>query len=155
MLQEVTPGVNVNYRGYNSYVNIGTPARGTAILSKVELPLNNVRRISSGRGIIAQYGHLRILNVYAPSGSANRAERQDFFNTGITDVLPHTPTELLMAGDFNCVLSNSDSTGQRTCSRTLGRLIQGLRLQDAWDQKPSRQAYNHYTPNGSARLDRI
>jgi len=82
LLQEVTPGANV--RGYHSYVNIGTSARDTAILSKMELPLHNVRRIPSGRGIIAQYGHIGILNVYPPSGSANRAEMEEFFNTGIT-----------------------------------------------------------------------
>jgi len=42
MLQEVISAANVNYRGYHSYINIGTSARDTAILSKVELPLHNV-----------------------------------------------------------------------------------------------------------------
>ena len=105
------------------------------------MPLNTVRRLPSGRGIMAYYGHIGLLNIYAPSGSANRKEREDFFNTGIMDLLQHTPVEMLMAGDFNCVLSNRDSTGQRTSSRTLERLVQGLRLKDAWEQGTERQTY--------------
>ena len=155
MLQEVTPGANINFRGYQSYENLGTTARGTAILTKVEMPLNTIRRIRSGRGIMAYYGHVGFRNIYAPSGSANRKEREDSFNTGIMDLLPHTLVEMLMDGDFNCVLSNRDSTGQRTSSRTLERLVQGLRLKDAWEQGTERQVYTHYTTNGAARLDRI
>jgi len=119
LLQEVTPGANVNYSGYHCYVNIETSARGTAILSKIELPLHDVRRIPSGRGIITQYEHIGILNVYAPSGSANRAEREEFSNTGIMDLLPHTLTELLMAGDFNCVLRTVTAQGSEHAAEHL------------------------------------
>jgi len=62
---------------------------------------------------------------------------------------------MIMAGDFNCVISNLDCTGHRNSSRTLERLIQGLDLVDVWDATVYRQIYTHYTPTGAARLDRI
>ena len=111
LLQEVTPGNNITFSGYQSHVNIGTSGRGTAILAKSELPMHRIERIPSGRGIVAYYGNICILNIYAPSGSSNRREREEFFNTGLTKLLPHVSTEMILADDFNCVLSNSDCTG--------------------------------------------
>jgi len=60
-----------------------------------------------------------------------------------------------MAGNFNCVRSNTDCTGHRTSSQALERLIHGLRRSDAWDVTLNPQAFTHYNPNGAARLDRI
>lgn len=56
------------------------------------------------------------------------------------DLMPHVPTELIIVGDFNCVLANSDCTGHRTSSRALEKLIQGLRLFDVWDTTTNTQA---------------
>lgn len=36
LLHEVATENNINFRGYQTVINIGTPARGTAILSKVD-----------------------------------------------------------------------------------------------------------------------
>jgi len=128
LLQEVTTENNITFKGYQTVINIGTSARGTAILSKVDLPLHRVERIPSGRGLVTYYGNMCTLNIYAPSGTSNRAEKEAFFSTEIMKLIPHFPTELIMAGDFDCVLSNSDCTRRRTSSRALERLIQGLRL---------------------------
>jgi len=65
------------------------------------------------------------------------------------------PTKLILAGDFNCVINNNDCTGLRTCNRALERLINGLRLKDAWDTETNPHVYTHYTTVGAARIDRI
>jgi len=57
-----------------------------------------------------------VVYINAPSGTANRSEREVFYSTEIIGLLPHVPTELIMAGYFYCVLSNSDCTGHRTSS---------------------------------------
>jgi endonuclease/exonuclease/phosphatase family metal-dependent hydrolase len=155
LLQEVTPGANITFSGYQSHVNIGTSERGTAILAKAELPLHRIERITSSRGIVAYYGNICILNISAPSGSSDRKETVEFFNTGLMALLPHVSTEMILAGDFDCVLSNSECTGHRPSSRALDKLVQGLRLYDAWDQASNIQTYTHFTPSGAARLDRL
>jgi len=96
-----------------------------------------------------------IVNIYAPSGTAKRSEREDFFNSGILGLLPLSPTKLILAGDFKCVLNNNDCTGQRTCSRALERLINDVRLKGAWDTETNPHVYTHYKPKGAARIDRI
>ena len=85
--------------------------------------------------------------------TGRRTEREDFFNESIIGLLHTSPTTLILAGDFNCVLNTSDSTGQRTCSRALARLFTGHRIEDAWDSETYQQhAYTHYTPLSAARI---
>jgi len=62
---------------------------------------------------------------------------------------------MILAGDFNCVITNDDCTGQRNYSRALARLIQGLDLIDVREATPTRTAYRHYTAAGAYRIDKI
>lgn len=126
--QQLTPGANITFRFYHSYLNILISQRGTAILCKTELPLHRVGRIPTGREMVAYYGHICIINIFAPTRSSNRAEREAFFNTEITERLPRVATEMIMADDFECVLSNSDCKGQSPSSRALQWVVQGPRL---------------------------
>jgi len=129
--------------------------RGTAILHKLNIQLHRIEHIPSGRGTAVYFDDTCIVNIYAPSGTAKRAEREDFYNSDIIGLLPLKPTKLILTGDFNCVINNNDCTGQRTCSRALERLINGLQLKDAWDTEMNPHIYTHYTTAGVARIDRI
>jgi len=91
--------------------------------------------------MVAYYGKICILNIYAPSGSSNRKEREEFFNTGLTALLPHVSTEMILAEEFNRVVSNSDCTGHRPSSRAQEKLVEGLRLYDAWYQAYNKHLY--------------
>ena len=62
---------------------------------------------------------------------------------------------MILAGDFNCVITNDDCTGQRNYSRALAKLIQGLGLIDVWEATQTRTAYTHYTATDVSRIDRI
>jgi len=155
LLQEVMDGDKLVCKGYHSTINIGTTGRGTAILHKLNIQLLRIEGIPSGRGMAVYFYDTCIVNIYAPSGTAKRAEREDFFNSGILGLLPLSPTKLILAGDLNCVLNNNDCTGQRTCSRALERTINSLRLKDAWDTETNPHVFTHYMPTGAARIDRI
>jgi len=154
VLQEVTSVHNITIKGYQ-IDNIGTAGHGTATLTRDDLQMHRIRRLPSGQGLAAYYNNICLVNIYAPSGTSNLAEREDFFISEVTDLLPLAPTELIMAGDFNCVQSDSDCTEQRYSSRSLDKVTQGLRLVDVWDASLNAQAFTHYTLTGAARLDRI
>jgi hypothetical protein len=62
---------------------------------------------------------------------------------------------MFLAGDFNCVISNADSTGQGNYSKALERLIRGRNLKDVWDAKSANTIFTHYTTKGASRIDRI
>ena len=133
LLQEVTDGDKLVCKGYHSTIKTGTTGRGTAILHKLNIQLHIIERIPSGRVTAVYFDDICIENIYAPSGTAKGAEREDFSSSGILGLLPLSPTKLILAGDFNCLINNNYCTGQRNCSRALERLINGLRLKDAWD----------------------
>jgi len=145
VLQEVKNVNIINIRGYQAIENIGTSGRGTAVLSKVELQLHGIKRQPTGRGIAAYFDNICIINLFEPSRAANRAERV-FFNTEILDLIPHTPTATIIAGDFNCVTSNLDCTGHYNRSTALERSIQGLGLVDVWEATANRQVYTTTHP---------
>jgi hypothetical protein len=48
-----------------------------------------------------------LINIYALSG-AKSDEREAFFTNDITHLLPANSTEMLLAGDSNCVVSPKD-----------------------------------------------
>ena len=62
-------------------------------------------------------------------------------------------TDLLIAGHFNCVLSQSDTTGQKNYSRGLDNLIRSYNPTDVWDISTARNTFTHYTPKGASRID--
>jgi len=104
LLQKVTHTKLDTFRRYTAYVNGGTDNSGTAILAKVGLTLYNIKRIPPRRGISAMFNGLWIINVYASSGALKRKEREEFFNVDVTHLIPPNNTEMILAGDFHCVL---------------------------------------------------
>ena len=157
LLQEVTHANLTTFRRYTAHVNEGTDRRRTAILVKEVLTLSDIKRLPSGRGIAASYNGIRIINVYAPSGAEKRNERESFYNKDMTALLPSTHTEMILAGDFNCVLSSVHCTGRGNYSRALDKLIKGFGLTDVWEAPQTLPTYTHYirTSTGASRLDRI
>ena len=153
--QEVTSTEVLNVRGYNVHLNIGASICGTAILANSTLLLTNITTMPSGRAIAADYKGIRLINVFAPSGTARRADRKQFYTTKLPYLFQDGPTDLLIRGDFNCVLHPSDTTGHFQSSRALSEMIRGLELHDAWKQNPARPTYTYYSPHGASRLDRF
>jgi exonuclease III len=154
-LQEITSTTVTKILNYTAHVNIGTEGRGTAILHKDCYTLTVIEKLPTGSGIIGTFNDLKILNVYAPSGSERKRERQEFFNTEVPRLLIHPHNTLIIAGDFNCVIHPSDTTGSPNMSRALKHLIARIDLQDAWVRGNNKPVFTHYTAKGAARLDRI
>jgi exonuclease III len=110
---------------YTAFTNEGTEKRGTAILAK-----EGIKHLPSGWGIAAMFMGVWIMNIYAQSDAEKRLEREMFFNRGIAFLLPTNPSDILLAGDFNCVVSLAECAGQRNVSRALLTLLKGLGLHD-------------------------
>jgi exonuclease III len=79
LVQEVTQHFLRDVRGYNTHYNVGANKRGTAIMTREGISLENITMIPSGRAIAAKFREVRILNVYSPSGNVMKQERERFF----------------------------------------------------------------------------
>jgi endonuclease/exonuclease/phosphatase family metal-dependent hydrolase len=155
LMQEVTNNKLASIRGYTIHINEGTEKRGTAIAIKDGIQTTDLKRLTTGRGMAVKYEDIWIVNIYAPSGAEKRAEREQFFNTGIMHILPQTNAEMILAGDFNCTVEKSENTGGTNHSRALKELITGLGLKDGWDPKTMKGGYTHITAKSASRIDRI
>jgi hypothetical protein len=117
--------------------------------------VQEIKRIPTGSGIAAKIENTWIIKIYEPSGTGRKAEREHFYNTGITHILPPTHAEMILACDFNCTLAHTDCTGTQNNSAALKKLIKGLGLTDEWNPQTTREGYTHYTATGASRIDRI
>jgi hypothetical protein len=49
------------------------------------------------------------------------------------------------SGDFNCVLKNTDSTGNINFRKALQKIESSFGLDDEWKTDPLKAVYTHYT----------
>jgi exonuclease III len=96
LLQEVTNPQCVDINGYNAHFNIGSDRRERAILARKELLLTKIDRVPTGRAIAAEFNGIRIVKVYAPSGTAKRTQRERFFNSELPQILTAHLQTILM-----------------------------------------------------------
>ena len=71
----------------------------------------------------ATYNGLLIINVYAPSGTVRRKDRESFYTSELTCVLQAASHNVILGGDFNCVLHPVDTTGPFLTSRALMEIV--------------------------------
>ena len=141
--------------GFNVIANVDHSRRGTAIALKDHIQFSHVERTLDGRLITARVNNTTLCCIYAPSGTAFRAQRERFFNDTIAYYLRHRTEHIVLAGDFNCVLRPCDATGYNA-SPALQATVQQLQLHDVWLKLRSRDAGHTYvTATSSSRLDRI
>jgi exonuclease III len=74
-IQEITDHENLQISGYHSLINIGTEHRGTAFLTRDTIRLANYMTTPTGRAMAADFNGIRLINIYAPSGSAHRLKQ--------------------------------------------------------------------------------
>ena len=155
LVQEVTTPLLSAIRRYTAYMNVGTDRSGTAILVTDGIPITDIKRIPSGRRMATTLNGTWIVNIYAPSGAEKKNERETFYNTDLTCILPTAQADMILAGDFNCTLSKTDSTGNNNYSRARANIVNGFYLIDAWNTSTSRRMFTHYMATGASRIDRI
>lgn len=98
LVQEVTQPVLHGFVGYNTYYNIGTSRRGTAVIAREGFHLTIVNRLPSGRAMSVRVRDICIINVYAPSGTARRQEREHFYASELPLLLTDSAQHIVMGG---------------------------------------------------------
>jgi exonuclease III len=83
LLQEVTSTEVFHFYGYTTNLNVGTNMRGTAFLARDGVPFSDMIALPTGRALTAIFRGVLLFNIYAPSRTACRRERDEFYNTEI------------------------------------------------------------------------
>jgi len=123
LVQEVTKPVLHNIHGYNTHYNIGATMRVTAIIARDNISLENVSMLPSGRAIAAKFREIWIINIYVPSGTVRKQEREKFYHNEVSYIIATAGDHILLGGDFNCILDPMDAAGGYNYSLALQELI--------------------------------
>jgi hypothetical protein len=62
-------------------------------------------------------------------------------------LLRSIPPTMVIRGDFNCVLSQTDCTGNINYSKALDRMVRGFDLIDVWETIPPPELYIRIIPH--------
>ena len=114
-----------------------TCSPGTAVAWRNSLPVDIVASLVPCRAQCVKFGSYVVINIYAPSGSDKRQERNAFFGQQIFEAFSLFPEcHYFLAGDFNCVLSpidieNQVGFNQKFCP-ALKDLVSSFHLLDAF-----------------------
>ncbi|XP_062557853.1 uncharacterized protein LOC134222706 [Armigeres subalbatus] len=153
-LQEVE-NEQLSLPGFIVFANVDHTRRGTAVAVKDHIHVSHVEKSLDSRLIALRLHDTTICNVYAPSGTAQRAAREDFFNGTLAYYLRHRTANVIIAGDFNCVLRACDSSSPNT-SPSLKTAVQQLQLHDVWEKLcPRDPGFTYINRNAQSRLDRM
>lgn len=154
-MQEVI-NENLCIPGYQMLFNISETCRGTAIALRNGIEIINVFRSLDSRALCINLQHnVRILNIYAPSGSNNRSTRELFFNQDVPNYLQNHPTYTVLLGDFNSIVDPIDATGTSNMSPALKRLCERLNFKDVWREFHTQNDYTFVRGRSMSRIDRI
>ena len=167
-LQEInisTQTVNdsVNSLGYSAECNVDPlhpTLPGTAIVWKNSLKVSDINQLIERRAQSIKCAGEIFINVYAPSGSGNRRERWNFFNELFTHIIQAGDKLPVMAGDWNAILEQSDTTNnfQAKYCKVLARLIKNMNYTDCFRylHPGAREFTFHRGANiAQSRLDRF
>lgn len=138
-------------------------ARGVAILIKKNIPFQHIstKTDPNGRFIIVTgtilTAHVTLLNLYAPN-----FDNPGFFR-GVFHLIPDlATTNLIVGGDFNCVLdtfldrSSPSPTSPSDSTIVLNNLMKSLNLVDIWRiHNPTEKEFSFFSQvhNTFSRID--
>ena len=167
-LQEVRPNsseIESLLPGYKCETNLDVenPSRpGTALVWRSTVPVDNVINFFPYRIQVATLGPYFIVNVYGPSGSDKKHERENFYGQNVFNVLQLCPQKrLICGGDFNCILNPLDVEHgfgyNQKKSPALLDFVRVARLSDAFRcLYPNKEEYTFFRQGrASSKLDRV
>lgn len=152
LLQEVAFDDFCFIPSHHAIVNRSDANVGTAILIRKTIPFEQIIMCPTGRLISVVIGGLNVINVYGHSGSQHSAERDDLFQNTIAPHL-NKGQQILIGGDFNCILDAVDCRGKyKPFSKGLRNLINLFQLEDLGLKN---RDYTFLRLNSASRLDRF
>lgn len=142
--------------GYNIIFNIDHQCRGTAIAIRNQYSVDHVERSLDSRILMIKISSVTFINIYAPSGAAQRNARETFFNENVAHYLHQASRFVVLGGDFNCVVNTKDATGTNSLSPMCKRLVTAAQLVDSWEVlNGSRVEFSYVRSNAASRIDRL
>ena len=152
---------------YQILTNNSPNGYGTSALVSNSLKVENVKALPGGRILYFEINKISFVNIYLPSGTAGRGDRESILCDSLPNLLLDSCKTGVIGGDWNCIDSARDASHNASSkiSTTLQRLSKMKQWQDLFRVlHPHQKSFSHvYRRNmkdqglteGAARLDRL
>ena len=161
---ENCPFINCNYQ---LLINNSPTGYGTGALINNSLKVDNVKALPGGRILYFEIQKTSFVNVYLPSGTAGKGDREHILSNSLPNLLLDSCKNGIIGGDWNCIDHPRDAS--HNASSKVSPLLQRLGRIKEWRDlfrvlHPHNKSYTHvYKRNmkdqglteGAARLDRL
>ena len=151
---------------FQIFANNSESEYGTCSLVKNNIEVKNVKIIPGGRIIAFDIDDTTLFNIYLPSGTAAKAEREEMVGSLLSNMMLDAGHRGIAMGDFNCLDNALDAThsAEQKISSSLKRFTKIHSWQDCYRKlHPNSRAFSFAykrhmgeagLTEGAARLDR-
>ena len=95
---------------FQIFANNSESEYGTCSLVKNNIEVKNVKIIPGGRIIAFDIDGTTLFNIYLPSGTAAKAEREEMVGSLLSNMMLDAGRTGIAMGDFNCLDNPLDAT---------------------------------------------
>ena len=159
--QTLSDRVDIGYSGECNVDPLHPTLPDTAIVWKKTLKISEVNQLIERRVMSLKCGDETFLNVYAPSGSANKRDRWEMFNELAVHLLAMGRDKLpVLLGDWNCVLAELDTSNnfQAKYCKVWDRIVKSLKYKDCFrllHPRACEYTFHRGQHMAQSRLDRV
>ena len=104
---ENCPFINSNFQ---LLINNSPTGYGTSALVNNSLKIENVKALPGGRILYFEINKTSFVNVYLPSGTAGKGDRESILSDSLPNLLLDSCKTGIIGGDWNCIDSVKDAT---------------------------------------------
>ena len=127
-------------------INNSETGYGTSALIHNSLKIENVRTLPGGRILYFEINKTSFVNVYLPSGTAGKAEREAILADSLPNLLLDSCKTGIIGGDWNCIDSVKEAT--HLASFKVSLVLQRLGRIRQWRDlfrvlHPSKKSFSH------------
>ena len=95
---------------YQILINNSSTGYGTSALVNNSLKIENVKALPGGRILYFEINKTSFVNVYLPSGTAGKGDREAILSDSLPNLLLDSCKTGVIGGDWNCIDSAKDAS---------------------------------------------
>jgi exonuclease III len=130
---------------------------GVALLYRYDIPISEVHKHPSGRILRCNINGYVLIVVYSPSGNDNKHKRTMFFHNELAFELQSCHRhEIILLGDMNSTIDETDSTAQTSYCKALDDVTKEFSLRDLFKVlRPGEYKPTYFYFKGHSKIDAI
>ncbi len=136
--------IDIPLPNYNIEIAYNGEELGSAVIYNTQLELREVEKSVDGRITKTVFKGISVINVYEHQPGLPADKRNNMYTRDLPSFIPVKSEPVILMGDFNAYLCNTDKPREAIVHKAFKNLIDGAQMKDAFAMKnPGRISYTY------------